>query len=213
MREWLYPCGRKDLARSLLLCPAVVLLGLGSLISVTAAYRTVKAGRTVAMFEHVKHWFHRHAAHRDLSEQLEKLRQRTPVPLFWLFGKTQSGKTSIIKFLTGADDAEIGQGFVPCTRYSREYQFPTAEAPLLSFLDTRGVDEAGYDPSEDLARFNDRAHVVIVTVKALDHAQENLLKHLRALRQCPAQPPRRAGADLPARGLPPATASAALPLL
>ena len=54
----------------------------------------------------------------------------------WLFGKTQSGKTSIIKFLTGASDAEIGSGFRPCTRFSREYDFPNAEAPLLSFLDT-----------------------------------------------------------------------------
>src|SRR5207247_5757051 len=52
----------------------------------------------------------------------------------------------------------------------------------VTFLDTRGLDEPDYDPQEDLARFNDLAHVVIVTVKALDHAQENVLKHLRTLR-------------------------------
>lgn len=143
----------------------------------------------VAMFDKVKRWFHFNGARAALPEQFEKLRKRAPVPLFWLFGKTQSGKTSIIKFLTGADDAEIGQGFTPCTRYSREYQFPTAAAPVLSFLDTRGVDEPGYDPAEDLARFNDRAHVVIVTVKALDHAQENLLRHLRSIRRAkPSRP-------------------------
>jgi len=62
------------------------------------------------------------------------------VPVFWLYGKTQSGKTSLIKFLTGADEAEIGEGFRPCTRYSRQYQFPTPDAPLLTFLDTRGVE-------------------------------------------------------------------------
>ena len=28
--------------------------------------------------------------------------------------------------------------------------FPNAEAPLLRFLDTRGVDEPSYDPAEDL---------------------------------------------------------------
>ena len=100
-----------------------------------------------------------------LARSLDHLRQHTPVPVFWLFGKTQSGKTSIIKFLTGADDAEIGQGFRPCTRFSRQYQFPTGEAPLLTFLDTRGVDEPGYDVAEDLARFDPQAHVVIVTVK------------------------------------------------
>jgi uncharacterized protein (DUF697 family) len=84
--------------------------------------------------------------------------------------------------LTGAAEAEIGQGFKPCTRFSRRYQFPTAEAPLLTFLDTRGMDEPGYDPDVDLAEFNNLAHVVIVTIKALDHAQENMLEHLRRVR-------------------------------
>src|SRR5438128_1104130 len=134
------------------------------------------------MFDTVKRWFS--PAERDarLQYHLEQLRQRTPVPVFWLFGKTQTGKTSIIKFLTGADEAEIGHGFRPCTRFSREYQFPTADAPLLNFLDTRGLDEPDYDPAEDLARFNPTAHVVVVTVKVLDHAQEHVLAHLRTLR-------------------------------
>src|SRR3954467_10285694 len=102
----------------------------------------------------------------ELGQKLDELRKKTPVPVFWLFGKTQSGKTSIIKFLTGADEAEIGQGFQPCTRFSRQYQFPTAAAPLMIFLDTRGLDEPGYDPQVDLAQFNTQAHVVVVTVKA-----------------------------------------------
>src|SRR5688572_1620388 len=100
------------------------------------------------MFEKVKRLFSFHASDSALHVQMEKLRKHLPVPVFWLFGKTQSGKTSIIKYLTGADEAEIGQGFKPCTRYSRRYQFPTSEAPLLTFVDTRGVDEPGYDPSE-----------------------------------------------------------------
>jgi uncharacterized protein (DUF697 family) len=126
----------------------------------------------------------------ELREHLERLRDKLPVPVFWLFGKTQSGKTTLIRHLTGADDAEIGRGFRPCTRFSRRYQFPTEEAPLLSFLDTRGLDEPGYDPAEDLARFNDEAHVVVVTVKAMDHAQENVLTHLRTVRK--AKPDRPA---------------------
>src|SRR5437899_6752441 len=105
------------------------------------------------MMDKVRRWF---SAHKDaqLQQRLAVLRERTAVPVFWLFGKTQSGKTSIIKYLTGANEAEIGHGFKPCTRYSRQYQFPTAEAPLLTFLDTRGLDEPGYDPGEDLAQFN-----------------------------------------------------------
>jgi uncharacterized protein (DUF697 family)/predicted GTPase len=134
------------------------------------------------MLDKVRQWF---SARKDaqIQQRLDLLRERTPVPVFWLFGKTQSGKTSLIKHLTGADDAEIGHGFKPCTRYSRQYQFPTTDAPLLTFLDTRGMDEPGYDAAEDLAQFNDLAHVVVVTVKALDHSQERTLEHLRRIRK------------------------------
>src|ERR687885_416001 len=152
------------------------------------------------MFEAVKRLWKPDPDRPALHRSLESLRHHTPVPVFWLFGKTQSGKTSIIKFLTGADEAEIGEGFRPCTRTSRVYQFPAPEAPLISFLDTRGLDEPGYDASEDLARFNDHAHLVLVTVKLLDHALENL----------PA-PPGGPGRPLPARSLPTAAAPA-LPL-
>ncbi len=141
------------------------------------------------MFDRLKGIFSRAHREKQLEERLDKLRHRLPVPLFWLFGKTQTGKTSIIKFLTGADQAEIGKGFQPCTRFSRQYHFPIAEAPLVSFLDTRGLDEPTYDPAEDLARFNSETHVVIVTIKVLDHAQEHILTHLQTLRKAqPARP-------------------------
>ncbi len=134
------------------------------------------------MFNKIKRFFSRDQE-AQFQERLENVRQRAPVPVFWLFGKTQSGKTSLIKFLTGADDAEIGQGFKPCTRFSREYHFPTAEASLLTFLDTRGMEEPGYDPHDDLARFDALAHVVVVTVKVLDHALANVLEHLRTIKK------------------------------
>lgn len=135
------------------------------------------------MLDKVKGLFSSRARDEQLHHHLERLREHLPVPILWLFGKTQSGKTSVVKFLTRADAAEIGQGFRPCTRFSRLYEFPTKEAPLLTFLDTRGLDEPGYDPSDDLALFDAQAHVVVVTVKALDHAQENVTKHLRTIRQ------------------------------
>jgi uncharacterized protein (DUF697 family)/predicted GTPase len=136
------------------------------------------------MLDKIKNLFVPPGAGNDeqLHQKLEEIRLKTPVPVFWLYGKTQSGKTSLIKFLTGADEAEIGQGFKPCTRYSRLYQFPTPEAPLLTFLDTRGVDEPGYDPIEDLAQFNQQAHVVVITAKVMDHALETLLEHFRPIR-------------------------------
>jgi uncharacterized protein (DUF697 family) len=141
------------------------------------------------MFERVRRLFSRSAREEQIREHLERLRPKLPVPVIWMFGRTQSGKTSVIKHLTGAERAAIGKGFEPCTRFSARYQFPTAEAPLVTFLDTRGLDEPGYDPGEDLARFGDEAHVVVVTVKAMDHGQENVLTHLRTLRKAhPTRP-------------------------
>src|SRR5262245_65619326 len=130
------------------------------------------------MFDTVKRLWHAGRA-PALKRSLDHLRQHMPVPVFWLFGKTQSGKTSVIKYLTGAADAEIGEGFRPCTRTSRVYHFPTPDAPLASFLDTRGLDEPGYDAAEDIARFDAEAHMVLDTVRLLAYTMETLARHLR----------------------------------
>ena len=125
----------------------------------------------------------------DLDATLARVRGKAPTPVFWFLGKTQSGKTSIVRFLTGAEDAAIGSGFRPCTKTSRLYQFPTPDAPLLTFLDTRGVDEPGYDATEDLAAFDPKAHVVIVTTKATDFAQGNVRHALEPIRAAnPSRP-------------------------
>lgn len=117
----------------------------------------------------------------DLEKELADLRGKLPAPVFWLFGKTQSGKTSLIRFLTGAEDAAIGSGFRPCTKTSREYPFPTADLPVLTFLDTRGVDEPGYDPTEDIAAFDSRAHLVVVTSRVTDFAHGGVRDSLRKI--------------------------------
>ena len=74
-------------------------------------------------------------------------RARILAPLVWLVGKVQSGKTSIIRTLTEVTHAEIGAGFRACTRSARIFGFPV-EAPIIRFLDTRGLGEAAYDPSD-----------------------------------------------------------------
>jgi uncharacterized protein (DUF697 family)/predicted GTPase len=141
------------------------------------------------MFSTLRTLFSPAAREAEIQRHLEMLRERVPVPVLWLLGKTQSGKTSIIRYLTGAVDAQIGRGFRPCTRHSRRYQFPSEEVPLVSFLDTRGLEEPGYDPAEDVAAFDKEAHLVLVTVKALDHAQEGTLRALRAIRESrPSRP-------------------------
>ncbi len=113
---------------------------------------------------------------------IAEVRAKTPAPVFWLFGKTQSGKTSIIRYLTGAEDAAIGNGFRPCTKTSRIYPFPTDDAPVLTFLDTRGLDEPSYDPAEDLASFDGRAQLMIVTCRLRDFAHGGLKDALRKVR-------------------------------
>jgi uncharacterized protein (DUF697 family) len=125
----------------------------------------------------------------DLDATLAELHAKTPAPVFWLLGKTQSGKTSIIKYLTGADDAVIGSGFRPTTRTTRRFEFPNPEAPLLEFLDTRGIDEPGYDPTADLTALDSQAHVMIVTAKATDFAQGNIRAALEPIRHAnPSRP-------------------------
>lgn len=101
--------------------------------------------------------------------------------MIWLFGKVQAGKTSIIRGLTGAERAQIGAGFAPCTRWAARYDFPDSDFPLAVFLDTRGLGEAGYDPREDFAAFRDQAHMLLVVVKAMDMALEHLLSALEQI--------------------------------
>ncbi|MFH1268252.1 MAG: GTPase domain-containing protein, partial [Planctomycetota bacterium] len=73
----------------------------------------------------------------DLERRLKEARLSLPVPVFWLLGKAQSGKTSLVRALTGSSRAEIGGGFRPCTRTAQLYSFPSEEDCFLRFLDTR----------------------------------------------------------------------------
>lgn len=116
-----------------------------------------------------------------LEEYLQRVRQELPAPVFWLLGKAQSGKTSVIRALTGTSRAEIGNGFRPCTRHSQLYPFPSEEDYFLRFLDTRGLGEVDYDPAEDIRVLENQSHCLIVVLKALDHAQESVLTPLKTI--------------------------------
>jgi len=118
-----------------------------------------------------------------LNDCLKRIRSQLPVPVIWLMGKTQSGKTSLIRALTGNSRAEIGNGFVPCTRTSSLYAYPTEEDCLIRFLDTRGLGEVSYDPSEDMAWCEGQAHLLVVVVKAMDHAQEPIVRAVEAVKK------------------------------
>ncbi len=118
-----------------------------------------------------------------INHQLEEARHSLPTPVFWLLGKTQSGKTSIIRALTGSTKAEVGNGFRPCTKSASLYAFPTEEEAFLNFLDTRGLGEVHYDPTDDIRIFAEQAHVVLVVMKAMDHAQQCIVEPLQAVRK------------------------------
>ena len=120
------------------------------------------------------------------DEQFERKRQellkKIPVPVFWLFGKTGSGKSTIVRFITGSTQAEIGNGFQPQTKTSFRYDFPSSSQPLVRFLDTRGLGESGYDPKEDIESFDSSTHVVILVVRVMDHALAEIVDPLRKIR-------------------------------
>lgn len=118
----------------------------------------------------------------ELTVALREARERQPLPVLWLLGKTQAGKTSIIRALTGSEDAEIGNGFQPCTRTSQFYDFP-AEAPVVRFLDTRGLGEVAYDPAEDMHYCESQAHLVLGVMKVADVRQDDIFEVLRAVRR------------------------------
>lgn len=108
---------------------------------------------------------------------------RDAAPVIWLLGKTGAGKSSVISKLTGATHVEVGNGFVSCTRTSQLFDFPHG-APLLRFLDTRGLGEPGYDPTDDIAWSQSQAHLILVVMKVDDPSQEEVLLAVESVRRC-----------------------------
>jgi hypothetical protein len=78
--------------------------------------------------------------------------------------------------------AEIGSGFRPCTVASQVYDFP-ADAPLVRFLDTRGLGEVAYDPAPDIQYAESSAHLLLAVMKATDTRQDEVLRLLRSVRR------------------------------
>jgi uncharacterized protein (DUF697 family) len=120
---------------------------------------------------------------RDPAAEAEIAAKATgTAPIVWLLGKVQSGKSSVVRALTGASEAEVGTGFKACTATARIYDHP-ADAPVIRFLDTRGLGEAAYDPAADIAVAEEQAHLILVVMKATDAAQAAVLDVVRAARR------------------------------
>ena len=117
-----------------------------------------------------------------LEKSLQEAREKMPVPVLWMIGKTQAGKTSIIRAMTGSETAEIGNGFQPCTRQSRFYDFP-ADMPVVRFLDTRGLGEVAYEPTDDIEYCESKAHLLIAVMKVADIKQQAVFDVLHKVRE------------------------------
>jgi len=116
-----------------------------------------------------------------VSEEDARQRAQATAPVVWLLGKTGAGKTAIVSTLTGDPRAVVGAGFEPCTRTASFYDVPQ-EVPIIRFLDTRGLDEADYDPANDIAWCEDQSHLLLVVMQAADPLQERVLRVLRQAR-------------------------------
>ena len=103
------------------------------------------------------------------------------LPTLWLLGKTGAGKTSIVKRITGDEHAAVGNGYEPCTRTARHYDYP-ADRPVMRFLDTRGLGEAHYDPAVDLAACGTSSHALLVVARVDDPEHADLTEALHAIR-------------------------------
>jgi uncharacterized protein (DUF697 family) len=118
------------------------------------------------------------------SAGMEKTRESAQASalVVWLLGKTGAGKTAIVAALTGDPRAEVGSGYAPCTRTAAFYDVPP-EAPLLRFLDTRGLGEANYDPAADMGWCEEQSHLLLVVMQVSDPVQDAVLRPLTEVRR------------------------------
>ena len=119
---------------------------------------------------------------KSVSNTPEPTISPAPLPVIWLLGKTGAGKSSLVHWLTGLPGAVIGNGFQSCTHTAQNFDFPQ-HAPLMRFLDTRGLGEAHYDPAEDLAAAKSAAHLLVVVARLDDPVQGEVAEVLATVRK------------------------------
>ncbi|MCM1983810.1 YcjF family protein [Lyngbya confervoides] len=141
--------------------------------------------------EALRQWFQVDEAR--IAEILAQVRAQIPTTEVLLLGKPQSGKSSVIRALTGATPEIIGQGFRPHTTHTQTYTYPTRDLPLLVFTDTVGLGDGQEDPEKMVEELMMRvspqtadrqacAKIILITVKVNDFATDYLLKLLRSIR-------------------------------
>jgi uncharacterized protein (DUF697 family)/predicted GTPase len=136
----------------------------------------------------VGQWFSVNDA--QVAEILATIRTQLPTTEALLIGKPQTGKSSIVRGLTGVSAEIIGQGFRPHTQNTQRYAYPADDLPLIVFTDTVGLGDVNQDTEtiiqeliSDLKTETTGARVLILTVKINDFATDTLRKIAQKLRQ------------------------------
>jgi uncharacterized protein (DUF697 family)/predicted GTPase len=141
-------------------------------------------------------WFN--VSEAQVAEILEQVRQELPTTEALLVGKPQSGKSSIVRGLTGVSAEIVGQGFRPHTQHTERYSYPTDELPLIVFTDTVGLGDVSQETaavvqellgelSQETAQ--QKARVLILTVKINDFATDTLRQIASQIRKQHSQVP------------------------
>jgi uncharacterized protein (DUF697 family)/predicted GTPase len=123
----------------------------------------------------------------EVGKILEQVRQSLPTTEAILVGKPQTGKSSIVRGLTGVSGDIVGQGYRPHTQNTQRYNFPTDALPLLTFTDTVGLGDGRqptsevvqeligeWHPATERTKPTTSAKVIILTVKVTDFATATL---------------------------------------
>ncbi|UBF29740.1 50S ribosome-binding GTPase [Kovacikia minuta CCNUW1] len=132
------------------------------------------------MVQTLTSWFN--VSDAQVAEILEQVRKELPTTEALLVGKPQSGKSSIVRGLTGVSAEIVGQGFRPHTQYTQRYSYPTDDLPLIIFTDTVGLGDVSQETAiviqdllGELSQANSqKARVLLLTVKINDFATDTL---------------------------------------
>ncbi len=126
----------------------------------------------------------------QVAEILAKVRAELPTTEAILIGKPQTGKSSIVRGLTGVSPEIVGQGFRPHTQHTQRYAYPSDDLPLLIFTDTVGLGDVKQETPviidellAELQQESNRARILILTVKINDFATDTLRQVAQQLRQ------------------------------
>ena len=137
-------------------------------------------------------------------------RARRFAPVVWLLGKVQSGKTSIIRELTQASDAEIGSGFEAARRRRACSIFPPRRRSS-AFSIRAGWARSPTTPARTSPSARTARTCCWRSSKALDFEQQAVLDVIRAVRTRHPDWPVVVAQTTPARRLPAAGAGHVLP--